>query len=167
MRALVLGLTTLALSSGVALAQAPAQDVYPGYGYAPFGYGYVPYAAPAPLYSGPAFGYSGPTYGYSGPTYGYSGPAYGYSGPAYGFSGPAYAGQPPVAGETAENAPAGSIPAQTVRHHRSAHVSATSSNSARKGDFLRAAPRTAATRSASRISKPFDGPGLWSPGPSF
>jgi hypothetical protein len=163
MRALVLGLTTLALSSGAALAQAPAQDVYPGYGYAPYGYSYVPYAygyaAPAPLYdysgpaygySGPAFGYSGPAYGYSAPGYGYSGPAYGYSapgfgysGPALGYSGPAYGpapGQPPVAGETAENPPAGSIPTQTARHHRSVRVSASGSNSSHKGDFLKAAP---------------------------
>src|SRR5215471_13110152 len=119
MRALVLGVATLALSSGAALAQAPTQDVYPGSGYAPFGYGYVPYgyAAPAPMYdySGPAYGYSAPGYGYSaGPTYGYSAPGYGYSGaPTYDYSGP------PVAGETAENPPAGSVPTQTVRHHRS------------------------------------------------
>src|SRR5215472_5385196 len=103
MRALVLGVATLALSSGAALAQAPAQDVYPGSGYAPFGYGYAPYgyATPAPMYD-----YSGPAYGYSAPGYGYSGgPTYDYSGPANG----AATGQPPVAGETA---------AQTVRHHR-------------------------------------------------
>ena len=41
MRALVLGVTTLALSAGAALAQAPATPVYPAYGYAPFGYGYA------------------------------------------------------------------------------------------------------------------------------
>ena len=35
-KALVLGTATLALSAGVASAQA----VYPGYGYAPNGYGY-------------------------------------------------------------------------------------------------------------------------------
>ena len=40
MRLLVLGLATLALSAGVALAQ-PATPVYPRYGYAPFGYGYA------------------------------------------------------------------------------------------------------------------------------
>ena len=39
MRLLVLGLATLALSAGVALAQ-PATPVYPRYGYAPHGYGY-------------------------------------------------------------------------------------------------------------------------------
>ena len=148
MRALVLGVATLALSAGAALAQAPAQDVYPGSGYAPFGYGYAPYgyATPAPMYdySGPAYGYSAPGYGYSGgPTYGYSAPGYGYSGPAYGYSAPGYGypwptydysgpangaatGQPPVAGETA---------AQTVRHHRS--VSASGSNSSHKGDLLK------------------------------
>ena len=141
MRALVLGVATLALSSGATLARAPTQDVYPGSGYAPFGYGYVPYgyAAPAPMYdySGPAYGYSAPGYGYSAPGYGYSGPAYGYSAPGYGYSGgPTYdysgpangaaTGQPPVAGETA---------AQTVRHHRS--VSASGSNSSHKGDFLK------------------------------
>jgi hypothetical protein len=38
MRALVLGLATLALSAGAASAQ---QAVYPRYGYAPFGYGYA------------------------------------------------------------------------------------------------------------------------------
>src|SRR5215472_13552554 len=144
MRALVLGVATLALSAGAALAQAPAQDVYPGSGYAPFGYGYVPYgyAAPAPMfdYSGPAYGYSAPGYGYSGgPAYGYSAPGYGYSGgPTYDYSGPAYGaatGQPPGAGETAENPPAGSVPTQTVRHHRS--VSASGSNSSRKGDLLK------------------------------
>ena len=149
MRALVLGVATLALSSGAALAQAPTQDVYPGSGYAPFGYGYVPYgyAAPAPMYdySGPAYGYSAPGYGYSGgPTYGYSAPGYGYSGPAYGYSAPGYGysggptydySGPPVAGETAENPPAGSVPTQTVRHHRS--VSASGNNSSHKGDFLK------------------------------
>ena len=40
MRLLVLGLATLALSAGVALAQ-PATPVYPRYGYAPHGYGYA------------------------------------------------------------------------------------------------------------------------------
>ena len=41
MRALVLGVATLALSVGVASAQAPSTPVYPRYGYAPFGYGYA------------------------------------------------------------------------------------------------------------------------------
>jgi hypothetical protein len=41
MRLLVLGLATLAISSGVASAQAPSTPVYPRYGYAPFGYGYA------------------------------------------------------------------------------------------------------------------------------
>jgi hypothetical protein len=36
MRALHIGLATLALSAGAASAQV----VYPGYGYAPYGYGY-------------------------------------------------------------------------------------------------------------------------------
>jgi hypothetical protein len=40
MRALVLGLATLALSAGVASAQ---QAVYPRFGYAPYGYGYYGY----------------------------------------------------------------------------------------------------------------------------
>jgi hypothetical protein len=71
-RALVLGVTALALSAGAALAQAPAQDVYPGYGYAPYGYGYVP--------SVPLYNYAAPPYDYSGPAYDYSGAAYG---PAY------------------------------------------------------------------------------------
>jgi hypothetical protein len=151
MRALVLGVTTLALSSAAALAQAPAQDVYPGSGYAPFGYGYVPYAAPAPLYdyaapqygySGPAYDYSNPAYGYAAPAYGYSGPAYGYSAPQYGYSGPAYGpdtGQPPAAGETAENPPAGSIPTQTVRHRGSMYMSA------RGTAHKNGAPKTGAT----------------------
>jgi hypothetical protein len=43
MRALVLGVATLALSVGVASAQAPSTPVYPRYGYAPYGYGYAPY----------------------------------------------------------------------------------------------------------------------------
>jgi hypothetical protein len=59
MRAVVLGVATLALSAGAALAQA----VYPGYGYAPYGYGYggygYDYAATAPLYD-----YAAPAYGY-------------------------------------------------------------------------------------------------------
>ena len=57
-KALVLGTATLALSAGVASAQA----VYPGYGYAPYGYGYgydSGYAATAPLYD-----YAAPAYGY-------------------------------------------------------------------------------------------------------
>jgi hypothetical protein len=41
MRLLILGLATLALSAGAALAQAPATPVYPAYGNAPFGYGYA------------------------------------------------------------------------------------------------------------------------------
>jgi hypothetical protein len=69
MRALVLGVATLALSASAALAQAPNRDVYPNSGYAPYGYGYVPSASlynyAAPAYSGPAYGYSGPAYGYS------------------------------------------------------------------------------------------------------
>jgi hypothetical protein len=69
MRALVLGVVTLALSAGAALAQAPAQPVYPDSGYAPYGLGYVP---SAPLYDYAAPAYSGPAYGYSGPAYGYS-----------------------------------------------------------------------------------------------
>ena len=58
-KALVLGIATLALSSGAASAQA----VYPGYGYGSHGYGYAPYgygyAATAPLYD-----YAAPAYGY-------------------------------------------------------------------------------------------------------
>jgi len=59
MRALLIGLATLALSAGAASAQV----VYPGYGYAPYGYGYggygYGYAATAPLYdhAAPAYGY--------------------------------------------------------------------------------------------------------------
>jgi hypothetical protein len=59
MRALLIGLATLALSAGAASAQV----VYPGYGYAPYGYGYqgygYDYAATAPLYD-----YATPAYGY-------------------------------------------------------------------------------------------------------
>ena len=40
MRLLVLGLAILALSAGVASAQAPATPVYPRHGYAPYGLGY-------------------------------------------------------------------------------------------------------------------------------
>ena len=40
MRLIVLGLAILALSAGVASAQAPATPVYPRYGYAPHGLGY-------------------------------------------------------------------------------------------------------------------------------
>ena len=54
-KALVLGTVALALSAGVASAQAPAWPVYPSYGYAPYGYGY------APLYD-----YAAPGYGYAG-----------------------------------------------------------------------------------------------------
>ena len=57
MRALLIGVATLALSS----AAASAQVVYPGYGYAPYGYGY---AATAPLYD-----YAVPGYGYAAPGY--------------------------------------------------------------------------------------------------
>jgi len=57
MRALLIGVATLALSS----ATASAQVVYPGYGYAPYGYGY---AATAPLYD-----YAAPGYGYAAPGY--------------------------------------------------------------------------------------------------
>jgi len=50
-KALVLGALALALSAGVASAQAPAWPVYPSYGYAPYGYGYAGYGyAAAPLY---------------------------------------------------------------------------------------------------------------------
>jgi hypothetical protein len=87
-KALVLGVATLALSAGAALAQAPNQYVYPNSGYAPFGLGYVP---SAPLYNYAAPAYSGPAYGFSGPAY--SGPAYGYSGPAYETG-----DQPPLSG---------------------------------------------------------------------
>jgi hypothetical protein len=59
MRALLIGVATLALSAGAASAQV----VYPGYGYAPYGYGYpgygYGYAATAPLYD-----YAAPAYGY-------------------------------------------------------------------------------------------------------
>ena len=44
MRAVVLGVATLALSAGAASAQA----VYPGYGYAPYGYGYGAVAPATP-----------------------------------------------------------------------------------------------------------------------
>jgi hypothetical protein len=70
MRALVLGVTTLALSAGAALAQAPAQDVYPSSGYAQYGYGYAPYG----------YGYTSYGYGYAAPLYDYAG--YGYAAPA-------------------------------------------------------------------------------------
>jgi hypothetical protein len=59
---LVLGAVVLALSAGVASAQAPAWPVYPSYGYAPYGYGYAGYGyAAAPLYD-----YAAPGYGYAG-----------------------------------------------------------------------------------------------------
>jgi hypothetical protein len=80
MEKLVLGVATLALSVGVASAQAPAVPVYPGYGYAPYGYGY---AATAPLYD-----YAAPGYGYAAPGYGYAAPGYGYAG----YGAPATAG---------------------------------------------------------------------------
>jgi hypothetical protein len=56
MRALVLGVTTLALSAGVASAQV----VYPGYGYAPYGYGYAGYGYGLHDYAG--YGYAAPGY---------------------------------------------------------------------------------------------------------
>lgn len=112
MRALLLGAATLALSAGAALAQAPNWDVYPSSGYAPYGYGYVP---------------SAPLYNYAAPAYGYSAPSFGYSAPSFGYPGPAYSppnGQPPVAGETAENLQAGSVPTQTARQRGSMYMSA-------------------------------------------
>src|SRR5215472_18450514 len=64
MRALLIGVATLALSA----AAASAQVVYPGYGYAPYGYGYAGYghgyAATAPLYD-----YAAPGYRYAAPGY--------------------------------------------------------------------------------------------------
>jgi len=64
MRALLIGVATLALSAGA----ASAQWVYPNYGYAPYGYGYTSYgygyAATAPLYD-----YAAPGYGYAAPGY--------------------------------------------------------------------------------------------------
>jgi hypothetical protein len=75
-RALIVGVATLALSASAALAQAPNWDVYPGYGYAPYGLGY---AASAPLYdyAAPGFGYaaSAPLYNYAAPGLGYAAPA--------------------------------------------------------------------------------------------
>ena len=60
MRALLLGIATLALSAGAASAQVPGYNYYgatvPLYGYAAPGYGY---AATAPLYN-----YAAPGYGY-------------------------------------------------------------------------------------------------------
>ena len=59
--ALVLGVVaTLALSAGVASAQAPNIPVYPRYGYAPHGYGY-----------NYAYGYRHRHYGYHHRHYGY------------------------------------------------------------------------------------------------
>ena len=49
-KALVLGALALALSAGVASAQAPAWPVYPSYGYA---------AAPLYDYAAPGYGYGG------------------------------------------------------------------------------------------------------------
>jgi hypothetical protein len=100
-RALIVGAAALALSAGAALAQAPAQDVYPGYGYAPYGLGYAPYgygytsygygyATPAPLYS-----YAAPAYGYPAPA---TAPLYDYAVPANGYAAPAVA--PAQAGTT-------------------------------------------------------------------
>ena len=63
-KALVLGVATLALSAGIASAQAPAWPVYPSSGYAPYGYGYAPlydYAAPAYGYGAVAPGTAGTT----------------------------------------------------------------------------------------------------------
>ena len=58
MRALLLGIATLALSAGAASAQVPGYNYYgatvPLYGYAAPGYGY---AATAPLYNYAAPGY--------------------------------------------------------------------------------------------------------------
>ena len=57
MRALVLGVATLALSAGAASAQA----VYPS------GYGYDDYATPVADLAAPAYGYAAPAYGYAAP----------------------------------------------------------------------------------------------------
>ena len=75
-RALVLGVIALALSAGAALAQAPAWQVYPSYGYAPYGYGYVPTA--------PLYGYAAPPVvsGYAAPPVVASPPVYDYA-PGY------------------------------------------------------------------------------------
>ena len=62
----VAGGISLALSASAALAQAPAQEMYPAYGYAPYGYGYVP--------SGPLYDYAALAYGYAAPFYGYETP---------------------------------------------------------------------------------------------
>src|SRR5262249_1880111 len=123
MRALVLGVATLALSAGAALAQAPAWEVYPGR-YTSFGYGY---AAPAPLY-----GYAAPAYGYPAPAplYGYPAPAYGYAAPPYG---PPTGAQPPVAGEAAGNPTAESIATQTARHRGCMYMSARGGSTHKKG----------------------------------
>jgi hypothetical protein len=56
MRALVLGVATLAVSAGAASAQV----VYPGYGYAPYGYGYAGYGYG--LYDYAGNGYAAPGY---------------------------------------------------------------------------------------------------------
>ena len=66
MRALLIGLATLALSAGAASAQL----VYPGYGYAPYGYGYQGYG-----YDYQGYGYD---YAATAPLYDYATPAYGY-----------------------------------------------------------------------------------------
>ena len=149
--ALVAGGTSLALSAGAALAQAPAQEVYPSYGYAPYGYGYVPsgplynYAAPAYGYATPAqevypsYGYAPYGYGYvpSGPLYNYAAPAYGYAAPPYG---PATGGQPPVASATAGNPAVESIATQTARHRGSMYMS-TGGGSTQKKGTLKTAPK--------------------------
>jgi hypothetical protein len=58
-KALILGLSALALSASAALAQAPNWDVYPGYGYAPYGLSYAGYGG-APLYDYAGYGYGAP-----------------------------------------------------------------------------------------------------------
>ena len=131
----VAGGTSLALSAGAALAQAPAWPVYPAYGFAPYGYGYVP--------SGPLYNYAAPAYGYATPAqevypgYGYTqygnAPAYGYATPPYGPAG----GQPPAAGNPA----AESIATQTARHRGSMYMSAGGGSMHKKGT-LKTAPAT-------------------------
>jgi hypothetical protein len=94
---LVLGVAALALSAGVASAQAPNIPVYPGSGYAPYGYGYAPYGY------GYGYGYAAaPLYDYAAPGYGYAG----YGPPATAGTtviivtpgAPAYAAPPVVSG---------------------------------------------------------------------
>jgi len=57
MRALLLGVATLALFAGAASAQV----VYPGYGYPPYGYGYAGYGYG--LYDYAGYGYAPSAYG--------------------------------------------------------------------------------------------------------